>query len=203
MGFHGDDITVEASFPYAEPGGLTCQDNSRSEGELLKTTETSCTAKAPAACIGGIPDVETKGEYYITYRVQDANGHWNDDPSCGNVQPLVRTVTVADTLKPVIALKYKQQGKASRKTPYFGYYGSGKETSGITFQTNLAHKKFSEEKASWKPASLAPSMTLMVEEVASLHRTWLLAAAVSAIGGVALVGLAAQRSSEARLATIV
>jgi len=113
------------------------------------------------------------------------------------VHPLVRTVTVADTLKPVLALKYKKLGFVAN---------AGTETSGITYQTNKAQKKYKElgyDDFSTKPVETTPSMRLMAE-VAASHSAWLGAAAVSAVTGVALLGFAAQRSSEAtRLATIV
>lgn len=193
----GELLRIEASFPFSDPG-LVCNDNSMSSQELQDRTQFTCSAAEGLSCSGAHePNVEEEGEYYITYRVQDANGHWNDDPRCRNPVPLVRTFIVTDTLKPVIALKYNQGGDAAQESPYFGFPKSGEQSS-ITGRHNIAHKQYANA-----ATELAINANLM-EEVGSPRGTWLLAAAVSAIGAVALLGFTAQRSSGAsRLATIV
>jgi hypothetical protein len=87
--------TVEASFPYADPGAV-CTDNI--DG-----------AKPQAAIeVTGTVDVEATGTYTLTYRVEDAAGNWNDGV-CAGSQRYVRTVKVVDTLRPVIGLRYQNK----------------------------------------------------------------------------------------------
>lgn len=195
----GERFAIEASFPFNDPG-LVCNDNSMTTQELTDRTEYKCTAGKGLSCNGDQPDVEAEGEYYITYRVQDANGHWNDDPRCSNPAPLVRTVTVMDTLKPVIALKYKE-------SPHFGFLptvGGWKGAKGLLGRENRAHLHFEQDNAKAKKAAAQAAIEQnLMEEVGSSSGTWLLAAAASAVGAVALLGFTAQRSSGARLATIV
>jgi hypothetical protein len=200
----GERILTEASFPFTDPG-LVCNDNSMSVAQLAANTEYSCSAAEGLTCsgIGGTePNVEEAGEYYLTYRVKDANGHWNDDPRCRHPRPLVRTVVVTDTLKPVIALKY--DGATDKKAPanewgksarpgYFGYPTAG-EQSKITSAVNVAHQHY-------QAAQIANAD--LMEELGSPNGTWFLAAAASAVAAVALLGFAAMRSSGTSLATIV
>merc|ERR1712227_499083 len=50
-----------------------------------------------------IVNVESTGTYYITYRVKDSNGNWNDNSGCTGGQTgdeNVRTVVIIDTLRP-------------------------------------------------------------------------------------------------------
>lgn len=84
---NGDSLqTVEASFPYVDPGA-TCTDN-----------YSRITQKAVSSV-----NVERQGTYHITYKALDHSG--NSDTDCGG-EPVVRTVQVVDTLKPVIGLRY-------------------------------------------------------------------------------------------------
>jgi hypothetical protein len=85
--------TVEASFPYTDPG-CSC------EG-FFPRRELPVTAMA----VEGAVDVEAVGTYVVTYRVK---GTRNED--CINEQSLYRTVIVRDTLMPVITLKPKSGG---------------------------------------------------------------------------------------------
>jgi hypothetical protein len=78
--------TIEASFPYQDPGS-TCTDN-----------YSNVTQHATSSV-----NVERMGTYHITYTGVDQAGNSNTD--CG-ASPLVRTVITVDTLKPVIGLRY-------------------------------------------------------------------------------------------------
>jgi len=189
-GLPGDDIAIEASFPYTEPGGLDCRDNSRTPEQLANSTVTTCSAVAPAACVENQPDTDTPGTYYMTYRVQDANGHWNDDPECGDVHPLVRTVTVTDTLKPVIALRYKEAG-------FLGTKDSGAETSSVTWSVNPARKKYTDSEQEWTNMHAEPSF--MAETGAPSSVSWLLVGATSAIGLVVFAAVQFTRQRRSRL----
>merc|ERR1711898_64292 len=83
-------------------------------------TTAGCRVNVNTACdsqdlinVGGTP-TDTAGykgaelgTYVITYRAKDTVGLYNDGANCrGGAQYYSRTVTVLDTLKPVITLKY-------------------------------------------------------------------------------------------------
>merc|ERR1711871_39587 len=54
------------------------------------------------------------GTYYITYRAKNTVGLYNDGENCrGGAQEYVRKVTVKDTLRPVITLKYDSSSDGS------------------------------------------------------------------------------------------
>merc|ERR1712094_136102 len=82
---------VEASFSYVDPGAV-CTDSL--DGSV-------------ATVAHGIVNTQHTGVYTVTYRARDRYGNWND-ADCVGSQEYVRTVTVVDTLKPVIALHYSQ-----------------------------------------------------------------------------------------------
>jgi hypothetical protein len=87
-------ITVEASFPYVD-GGATCTDSLDGNLEVQRSYMNLVTG-----AVTNDVDVEQTGRYVVTYTATDSsNNHCeaNDD---------TRTVVVADTLKPVIGLKY-------------------------------------------------------------------------------------------------
>jgi hypothetical protein len=84
--------TVEASFPYSDPGAL-CTDNLDGKKDRADVS------------VAGKVDVEATGKYYLTYRVEDEAGNWNDG-ACSGSKAYVRTVVVVDTLRPVIAVRY-------------------------------------------------------------------------------------------------
>jgi len=78
-------VSVEADFTLTDPGA-TCTDVISGQLSVDQT---------------GNVNVRQVGDYKITYRAKDMAGNWND--GCGNAGT-VRTVSVIDTLKPVIAL---------------------------------------------------------------------------------------------------
>jgi hypothetical protein len=85
------EMSVEASFPFKD-SGAQCNDLGRP-----LTVHTI-----------GTVDVEARGEYVLTYRAVDTNGHASDGVSgCVGGKSCTRTVTVIDTLKPVIQLSTK------------------------------------------------------------------------------------------------
>lgn len=84
----GPDV-VEASFDYIDPGA-NCTDSLDGSVQTIVTNTV---------------DTSSTGTYTVTYRAEDAAGNFND-ASCAGSQSYVRTVTVVDTLKPVIALHY-------------------------------------------------------------------------------------------------
>jgi hypothetical protein len=99
---NGGSVHVEASFPYVD-NGAQCEDSLDGVIEDI-------------VVINNV-DVEQVGEYLVTYRARDNAGNWNDGAiegdaagqpvrSCKGSQQYIRTVTVVDTLSPVIALHY-------------------------------------------------------------------------------------------------
>jgi hypothetical protein len=98
------DITREASFPYVD-GGAICNDNI--DGSL---------PPVPLSTV----DVTKTGVYTVEYFATDGQGNTNYEECCSSVPPTcgtenfccrktVRTITIQDTLAPVIALRYQDQ----------------------------------------------------------------------------------------------
>jgi hypothetical protein len=112
-----NDITIEASFPY-DDDAVTCSDDrpfTAGQRDFSKTATTT-----------DIVDVEDTGVYVLTYHATDLAGNtnfnaYNDQIACGVCDPAsgdncftggpftgvnqTRTVTVQDTLRPIITLK--------------------------------------------------------------------------------------------------
>lgn len=81
--------TIEASFPYHDAGAV-CTD-ALHPGVAL-----------PVTTVGAV-DTTQVGTYVISYSTQDAAGNYNDG-ECSGSATYTRTITVIDTLKPVIGL---------------------------------------------------------------------------------------------------
>jgi hypothetical protein len=125
-------------------------------------------------------NVEQTGTYTVTYRAKNSVPLWNDDAACrGTANSYFRTVKVVDTLKPIIQLKYNSVEVARSAVLDTGIPDS---------QTGVAAAN---------PA--ASGLTLMAEQATGSANAWVLAAAASAVTGLALLGL----SSRAATATSV
>jgi hypothetical protein len=119
-------VTVEASFPYADTG-VQCSDDFSPTTTVTETSDVN---------------VEAVGTYHVTYRAEDAAGNYNDGTttvanrtcSGGAQTELVRTVVVIDTLRPVIALKYKNQ--------IIGHSGSADHSTTVQSWRNPASHYF-------------------------------------------------------------
>lgn len=123
--------TIEASFPFRDEGA-TCLDSL--QGALPHEYHSNL-------------DVESMGTYVITYVATDQFGNINTGMTCREGQESTqhdqcchggsntfRTVTVVDTLKPVIGLKYRGNSYITAENPV--------EASEITGQLNPAHEYF-------------------------------------------------------------
>jgi hypothetical protein len=88
----GKEVKIEASFPYADAGAYFTDPI---DGKIVNVIKS------------GTVDTNKVGDYVLTYRAQDSTGNWNDGNKCTQLSICQRTVTVIDTLRPVIALKYK------------------------------------------------------------------------------------------------
>merc|ERR1711967_58506 len=166
-------ITVEASFPYVD-GGATCSDVF--DGKK----------------IAGV-NVEQTGTYVITYTATDESGN-----HCGadeNKNPR-RTVVVADTLKPVIGLKYGgkliHDSKSEQTSAHATHHGKGFK------QQNT--KTFGNGQLTTNPAD--NFFSLMAESGVS-SSAFIFGAIASAISGVALFSYATQQRSTSAVADLV
>jgi hypothetical protein len=169
-------VDLEAGFKYVEIGA-TCTDVI-GRVDASNTVQTDLPAEAQGAVNPDVP-----GQYTITYRAQDGAGNWNDGKNgCtgGNVDDdtsvYTRTVNVEDTLKPVITLDYDS-------VPI--HVGDASDT-GHNGVANPAGK------ANVNPYIKAKS-DLMAEGTTASVDGWVLAAAASAVAGIAL--LAASKRS--------
>jgi hypothetical protein len=88
----GKQVKIEASFPYADAGAFFTDPIDGKIRDVVKF---------------GTVDTSKVGDYVLTYRAKDSSGNWNDGSKCERPSVCERTVTVVDTLRPVIALKYK------------------------------------------------------------------------------------------------
>jgi hypothetical protein len=102
-------VSVEASFPFDPNSVGYCND----------------TFAAVTAHVKGAVDVEAVGTYILEYTATDYSG--NTDNSCGDYTTTLMTVTVIDTLKPVIALSVNKEvlhvgetGDVSSSQQHFG-----------------------------------------------------------------------------------
>merc|ERR1712100_173222 len=209
-GKHADnsfDPTHEASFPYTD-AGATCSDVI--DGSITPVCSTDNSAytggETAAVCAQGskLVDVETTGTYIVTYRAQNTVGLWNDDSNCrGGANTYKRTVTVVDTLKPVITLKYGgsntivaqgSSGEATNSNPSVDYpdaTGSPYKTAWDTqhASNNPTNDNFDD------PGDAHPS--LMAEQTTSAVNGWVIGAFASAVAGLALLGYSTRRTTVA------
>merc|ERR1711924_455686 len=124
-----DELTHEASFPYTDRGAV-CTD-------IIDGTVT-------AETVGSV-DVGKTGKYVLTYRAKNSVGLWNDGLAAdgeaagagcrGTAINYFRTVTISDTLKPVIKLTYDGEtdpiawtGKDTKSTAADTYPGARRKT---------------------------------------------------------------------------
>jgi hypothetical protein len=143
-------ITREASFTYSD-AGAKCTDSL--DGSLKVNVK-------------GSVNTETTGTYKLTYSATDKSGNSNTGAkSCKSRQgAVVRTVTVKDTLKPVIALHFG--GKKIHE--------SAANDKGSNGQRNPAQDKFMAETSS--------------------VNGWIVGAIASAVAGVALLALGSKQT---------
>jgi hypothetical protein len=147
-------VSIEASFPYTD-AGATCTDNIDGVVSVVKT---------------GAVNIEKEGTYKLTYTAKDK--------SANSAKQIVRTITVSDTLKPVIALKYG--GKTIHK--------SAAVDEGVNGEAN--------------PAATYFVRRLMAEESQGFS-SWAIAAVAASVAGLVLVAFNQRSGSEANLSTLV
>merc|ERR1711871_510266 len=201
-------VSIEASFPYNDVGAVATDSLQGSFGicsvwdkGVLKSSYKE------------IVNVESTGTYYITYRVKDSNGNWNDNSGCTGGQTgdeNVRTVVIIDTLRPVIQLKYG--GNVIHEGA--GSFASGAANANRG-NTALSH---TQEDATGDPVHLGAgnynpaqsqnanpdpythtwshSLNLMAEQATtSSVNGWVIGAVGSAVTGLALLGYSLRKSA--------
>jgi len=209
-GKHADnsfDLTHEASFPYTD-AGATCSDVI--DGSITPVCSTDNSAytggETAAVCAQGskLVDVETTGTYIVTYRAQNTVGLWNDDSNCrGGANTYKRTVTVVDTLKPVITLKYGgsntivaqgSSGEATNSNPSVDYPDATGSPYKTAWDTQHASNNPNNDNFD-DPGDAHPS--LMAEQTTSAVNGWVIGAFASAVAGLALLGYSTRRTTVA------
>jgi hypothetical protein len=192
---HGNAVVEhEASFPYTD-AGASCSDVI--DGAV--TTHCSSDNAAWTAAKGGsdLVDVEITGVYNIVYTAQNTVGLWNNGANCrGGASTYGRKVTVSDTLRPVITLRYKgtkvaqgtrdTSGNDITDSPTHGSLNTQHTAAGLA--SNVADTQFPDSHA---------LPTLMAEETTSSVNGWVLGAIASAVAGLALLGYSTRRTAVA------
>ena len=110
-----DTETVEAGFPYTDPGASA---SDSLDGDV-----------SGSVVVSGAVDPAALGTYVLTYNVQDAAGNAAD--------PVTRTVTVQDTLRPVIALSYDTEVLQVSDQSDTGLGGQANAPAGLPTETSL------------------------------------------------------------------
>merc|ERR1711881_786549 len=192
---HGNAVVEhEASFPYTD-AGASCRD------VIDGTVTTHCSSDnaawdASKGC-SDLVDVSITGVYNIVYTAQNTVGLWNNGANCrGGASTYGRKVTVSDTLRPVITLRYKgtKVAQGTRDTsgnditapPTPGSLNTQHTAAGLA--SNVADTQFPDSHA---------LPTLMAEETTSSVNGWVLGAIASAVAGLALLGYSTRRTAVA------
>jgi len=156
-----DEAIVEASFPFHD-GGISCEDNFSHDIKIFTT---------------GSVDVEAVGTYKITYKAHDEAGNWNNGEAADGghcLHPtgaLIRTVTVVDTLKPVIALKYREQvldpaaselrSETGDNTPLVERTSELNDLSFMAITSSQSSRVFRDEQVVYAMASLVTGLAFL------------------------------------------
>jgi len=138
------------------------------------------------------------GTYYITYRAKNTVGLYNDGQNCrGGAIEYRRTVTVKDTLRPVITLKYNSVKVAQ------GDVGVGQDhaVDTTTDQFDSDTRAYPSDNTYTSQGNFADDSSqhpsLMAEENTSSVNGWVIGAIASAVAGLALLGYSTRRTAVA------
>merc|ERR1712072_426630 len=174
-------VSIEASFPYNDVGAVATDSLQGSFGICSVWSNGEMKTS-----YNNIVNVERTGVYEITYRVKDSNGNWNDGTSCSGGQTAsenVRTVTIIDTLRPVIQLKYNSQ-VIHQFAKEFSLPAENPKTH--LAKVGLTH---SHTGAIHNGAPNPVPIDLMAEQAStSSVNGWVVGAVASAVSGLALLG---------------
>jgi len=201
--------TIEGSFPYTDAGAVASDSLQGSFGICSTWSENTITPYAE------IVNTEATGTYVITYRVKDSAGNWNANDvngGCSGSQDYDKsnelTVVVIDTLKPVIGLYFKENGKApDGEVNKHGLIqvGDSTDTSSTNGrhagQANVAGDHYTEGaqylSTHWVGHDAATNAPALMAETAAASGTsgWVLGAVASGVSGLALLGYAMKRQT--------
>jgi hypothetical protein len=139
------------------------------------------------------------GVYTITYHVTDSSGL--SDTDCG-AMPTVRQVTVTDSFPPVISLHLKGKLLQSSHDPSSEGYDSDYDTAAANPAWDSANNPFLEDGHFDETAThvggtadvTAPE-NLMARQSSSTSNAWTVAAAASAVTGLALLAISHKRAT--------
>merc|ERR1711871_49709 len=141
------------------------------------------------------------GTYYITYRAKSTVGLYNDGQNCrGGAIEYRRTVTVKDTLRPLITLKYNSVKVAQ------GAVGVGKDhaVDTTTDQFDSDARAYPSDNTYESQGNFPDDISssehdpaLMAEENTSSVNGWVIGAIASAVAGLALLGYSTRRTAVA------
>merc|ERR1712100_833295 len=185
---HGQaEVEHEASFPYTD-AGASCSDVI--DGAVTTHCSSDNAAWTAANLCEDLVDTETTGVYNIEYSAQNTVGLWNYGDNCrGGKNRYKCKVTVSDTLKPVITLRYNGAKVAQ---------GSRDETGLESSKPNTKHEPAGDAQA---PATNFGDIhnpdNFMAEETTSSVNGWVLGAIASAVAGLALLGYSTRRTAVA------
>merc|ERR1711981_995140 len=213
-------LVHEASFPYID-AGARCSDVIDGDVTVLcSTTNPGAPAESADNCKTptNLVNVDQTGTYTITYRAQNTVGLWNTGTNCrGGPNTYERVVTVKDTLRPVITLRYGTTGTDSDPLVAQGAISAQNDATkdynkidGSTYKTEWEEKRderyaaggTNAERREFRdyPASQLGSVhpeTLMAEQTTSSVNGWVIGAFASAVAGLALLGYSTRRTTVA------
>ena len=180
-----DELTHEASFPYTDQGAV-CTD-------IIDGTVT-------AETVGSV-NVGKTGKYVLTYRAKNSVGLWNDGLAAdgestgagcrGTAINYFRTVTISDTLKPVIKLTYDGE------TDPIAWSGKGPNSAAADTSGGAPANPYTKGAHTGSGLEGYPYNTLMAEEQTSSVNGWVLGAIASAVTGLALLGYSQRKTTVA------
>merc|ERR1719301_109000 len=194
---HGNAVVEhEASFPYTD-AGASCSD------VIDGTVTTHCSSDnaawdASKGC-SGLVDVSITGVYNIVYTAQNTVGLWNNGANCrGGASTYGRKVTVSDTLRPVITLRYKGAKVAQGTRDATGDETADSKHHGTLNTKHVADPNgLNKDVADTEFPDTHTLPTLMAEETTSSVNGWVLGAIASAVAGLALLGYSTRRTAVA------
>jgi len=190
----------------ADPNDASCADKSYDECVNAATCRlnvfTACdsvnlirTQTVNTAANGGSSvDGASVGTYTITYRAKNTVGLYNDGANCrGGAAHYFRQVSVQDTLRPVITLKYDggivAQGDVSPNPTETAT--QTQDFNGVTHYNDEDFTDFAPGDAKGRHPSL------MSEDSSSSVNGWVIGAIASAVAGLALLGYSTRRTAVA------
>merc|ERR1711968_215953 len=203
-----------ASFPYSD-AGASCSDvidgdvttlcfaahwedeNGAEHGVAFDDTDVVSQYDGATTCTNTHSGAQI-GTYYITYRAKNTVGLYNDGQNCrGGAIEYRRTVTVKDTLRPVITLKYNSVKVAQ------GDVGVGQDhaVDTTTDQFDSDTRAYPSDNTYTSQGNFADDSSqhpsLMAEENTSSVNGWVIGAIASAVAGLALLGYSTRRTAVA------